>query len=58
MAKPRTFRTHAADRRALLLMPAHVEAECRRLGGDAAAHHAALAAALVPEPIPATVSVN
>ena len=38
-----------ADRSALLLMLTYVEAECRRLGADAAAHHAAMAAALVPD---------
>ncbi len=38
-----------SDRSALLMMLAYVEAECRRLGADAAAHHAAIAAALVPE---------
>ncbi len=41
----------AADRSALLLMLSYVEAECRRLGADAAAHHAAMAAALVPDRI-------
>jgi hypothetical protein len=40
------------DRSALLLMLAYVEAECRRLGADAAARHAAMAAALMPEPGP------
>jgi hypothetical protein len=38
-----------SDRSALLLMLAYVEAECRRLGAHAAAQHAAMAAALVPE---------
>jgi hypothetical protein len=43
-------RTEApSDRSALLLMLAYVEAECRRLGADAAARHAAMAAALMPE---------
>lgn len=37
------------DRSALLLMLAYVEAECRRLGAEAAARHAAMAAALVPD---------
>jgi hypothetical protein len=37
------------DRSALVLMLTYVEAECRRLGADAAARHAAMAAALVPE---------
>jgi hypothetical protein len=36
------------DRSALLMMLAYVEAECRRMGADAAAQHAAMAAALVP----------
>lgn len=58
MPTPRKIRTLAADRCALLLMLAYVEAECRRLGADAAAHHAALAASLVPEPIPAAEPVN
>ncbi len=35
------------DRSALLMMLAYIEAECRRLGSEAAAHHAALAATLV-----------
>ncbi|WP_270934723.1 hypothetical protein [Falsiroseomonas oryzae] len=38
----------ATDRSALLMMLAYVEAECLRLGADAAARHAAMAAALVP----------
>ena len=46
--KPRRDHT-AKDRSAVLMMLAYVEAECRRLGAEAAAHHAALAAALVPE---------
>ncbi len=58
MPATRTLRTLAADRCALLLMLAYVEAECRRLGADAAAHHAALAASLVPEPISAAELVN
>ncbi len=37
------------DRSALLLMLAYVEAECRRLGAEGAAKHAAMAAALVPD---------
>jgi hypothetical protein len=41
--------TPPSDRSALLLMLAYIEAECRRLGADAAARHAAMAAALVPE---------
>lgn len=35
------------DKAALLLMLAYVEAECRRLGTEEAATHAAMAAALV-----------
>lgn len=41
--------TKPTDRSALVMMLAYVEAECRRLGAEAAAQHAALAAALVPE---------
>jgi hypothetical protein len=41
------------DRSALLMMLAYIEAECRRLGAEAAARHAAMAAALVPELAPA-----
>ena len=37
----------ATDRSAILMMLAYVEAECRRLGSDDAASHAALAAKLV-----------
>lgn len=37
-----------ADHTALVLMLTYVEAECRRLGAEAAAEHAAMAAALVP----------
>ncbi len=40
--------TEATDRSALLLILEYVEAECRRLGADAAARHAALAAAMMP----------
>jgi hypothetical protein len=36
------------DRIAIQLMLAYVEAECRRLGAEGAAHHAALAASLLP----------
>jgi hypothetical protein len=36
------------DRTALMMMLAYVEAECRRIGAEAAAEHAAMAAALVP----------
>ncbi|WP_372621487.1 hypothetical protein [Falsiroseomonas sp.] len=38
------------DHSALLMMLAYVEAECRRLGAEAAAEHAAMAAALVTRP--------
>ncbi|HEV7265238.1 MAG TPA: hypothetical protein VGN83_09995 [Falsiroseomonas sp.] len=38
------------DQSALLMMLAYVEAECRRLGAEAAAEHAAMAAALVTRP--------
>lgn len=41
--------TKPTDPSALVLMLAYVEAECRRLGAEAAAQHAAMAAALVPE---------
>lgn len=41
--------TKPTDRSALLMMLAYVEAECRRLGAEAAAQHAAMAAALVPD---------
>lgn len=37
----------ATDRSAILMMLAYVEAECRRLGSNDAATHAALAAKLV-----------
>lgn len=46
------------DRSALLLMLSYIEAECRRLGATAAAHHAALAAALVPGHGTAAASVE
>jgi predicted thioesterase len=36
------------DRTALQLMLAYIEAECRRIGAEAAARHAAMAASLVP----------
>jgi hypothetical protein len=36
------------DRNALILILEYVEAECRRLGAEAAAQHAALAAAMMP----------
>jgi hypothetical protein len=37
-------------------MLAYVEAECRRLGAEAAAQHAAMAAALVPPPAAASAT--
>lgn len=40
--------TDSRDRNALVMMLAYVEAECRRLGAEAAARHAAMAASLVP----------
>ncbi|MGG5811378.1 hypothetical protein [Falsiroseomonas sp. CW058] len=40
--------TESSDHAALVMMLAYVEAECRRLGAEAAAKHAAIAAALVP----------
>jgi len=45
------------DCTAILMMLAYVEAECRRLGADAAAQHAAMAAALVTLP-PAAVRAS
>ncbi len=44
-----SIETKPTDSCALVMMLAYVEAECRRLGADAAARHAAMAAALVPE---------
>lgn len=38
----------ATDRSALILILEYVEAECRRLGADSAARHAALAALMMP----------
>lgn len=47
------------DRTALVLILEYVEAECRRLGADAAARHAALAAAMMPElGAPAGIRLN
>jgi hypothetical protein len=43
-----------SDRSALMLMLAYVEAECRRMGAEAAANHAAMAAALVPDGVAGT----
>ena len=39
----------AEDHTAIQLMLVYVEAECRRIGAEAAAHHAALALALLSE---------
>ncbi|MBU8540447.1 hypothetical protein [Falsiroseomonas tokyonensis] len=47
-AKPAPNDAEATDRTALILILEYVEAECRRLGADAAARHAALAAAMMP----------
>lgn len=41
--------TKPTDHSALVMMLAYVEAECRRMGAEEAARHAAMAAALVPE---------
>lgn len=38
----------AVDQGALILMLSYVEAECLRLGAADSAHHAAMAAALLP----------
>ncbi len=45
---PKPADAEATDRSALILILEYVEAECRRLGADAAARHAALAAAMMP----------
>jgi hypothetical protein len=47
LAMPVDEREKPCDRAALLMMLAYVEAECRRIGSDAAADHAAMAAALI-----------
>jgi hypothetical protein len=44
------------DRSAIVMMLTYVEAECRRLGDDEAARHAALAAALVTGQAPAAAA--
>jgi hypothetical protein len=41
----------AVDQGALILMLSYVEAECLRLGAADSAHHAAMAAALLPGPV-------
>ncbi len=46
------------DHSALLMMLAYVEAECRRLGAEAAARHAAMAAALMPGAAPGAEQVT
>ncbi|NGM22405.1 hypothetical protein G3576_20480 [Roseomonas stagni] len=47
------------DQAAIMLMLAYVEAECRRLGAEAAARHAAMAASLLPaQGAPAGVSLH
>jgi hypothetical protein len=46
------------DGTALVLMLAYVESECRRLGAEAAAHYAAMAAAMVPSSIQASHRVH
>lgn len=48
MPHPQPIDPEATDRNAILLMLSYVEAECLRLGADAAARHAALAASLLP----------
>ncbi|WP_149539761.1 hypothetical protein [Siccirubricoccus phaeus] len=42
----------SVDRAALRLMLNYVEAECLRIGATEAARHAALAAAMMPPPVP------
>ncbi|MCO6415273.1 hypothetical protein JYK14_03660 [Siccirubricoccus sp. KC 17139] len=42
----------SVDRAALKMMLSYVEAECLRIGATEAAHHAALAAAMMPGPVP------
>jgi len=56
---PKPADAEATDRTALLLILEYVEAECRRLGADAAARHAALAAAMMPgSHVPAGTRLN
>jgi hypothetical protein len=43
-------KAQTTDCAAILMMLAYVEAECRRLGAEGAAQHAAMAAALVTRP--------
>lgn len=45
---PGSIDCEKTDQDAIVLMLTYVEAECRRLGADAAARHAALAAAMLP----------
>ncbi len=47
LAMPLDDRKKPTDRTALLMMLAYVEAECRRIGDESAAEHAAMAAALI-----------
>ncbi|MGX9961989.1 hypothetical protein ACVFYP_01630 [Roseomonas sp. F4] len=48
----------ATDRNAIMLLLAYVEAECRRLGAEDAARHAAIAAELMPTIPPSGVHLN
>jgi hypothetical protein len=50
---PSKPQTQTSDQVALVRMLAYIEAECRRLGAEGAAKHAAMAAALVPGGVPA-----
>lgn len=45
-----SFDEERTDKGAILMMLTYVEAECRRLGVDDAAQHAALAASLLSRP--------
>lgn len=45
-----SFDEERVDKSAILMMLTYVEAECRRLGVDDAAQHAALAATLLSRP--------
>ncbi len=56
---PATSDGEKTDQAAIMLMLAYVEAECRRLGADAAAQHAAMAASLLPpRGAPAGISLH
>jgi hypothetical protein len=52
LAAPKTAELEAetVDQAALRLMLSYVEAECLRIGATEAARHAALAAAMMPDP--------